>query len=116
MKDPIKELRARLKTYHDAKALYHGPDPYDREEARHRAMCEAQARVGDVALAEALLAAITEAEERGRREALAIAEAFTQGAVARYYADRSTYMDGYSDGADAMNEALRHALRAEVTP
>lgn len=55
MKDPIKKLRARLKAYHDAVELYDGPDPHDRE-ARFRAMCEAQAHLGDVALAEALLA------------------------------------------------------------
>jgi hypothetical protein len=72
------ELRTRLKAYHDAKALYDGPDPHDREESRYRAMCEARARVGDVALAEALLAAITEAEERGRREAFAEAAEYAE--------------------------------------
>lgn len=114
MKDPIKELRARLRAYHEAKTLYHGPDPYDREEARYRAMCEAQARVGDVALAEALLAAITEAEERGRREAFA---AVVEWCDARAHeGDRMhLYVQGCQDAHGLIADWARKR-RAEVTP
>lgn len=50
------ELRARLDDYRQAVATYESPDPHDREEARYAAMQAARARVGDVGLAQALLA------------------------------------------------------------
>lgn len=49
------ELRARLDDYRKAVAVYESPDPHDREEARYEAMHAAQARLCDLALAEALL-------------------------------------------------------------
>lgn len=49
------ELRARLDDCRKAVSVYESPDPYDREEARYEAMHAAQARLCDLALAEALL-------------------------------------------------------------
>ena len=50
------ELRKRLNAYREAKALYDGPDPYDREEARYDAMRVALGRIGyDETLAQSLL-------------------------------------------------------------
>ena len=66
------ELRARLDDYRRAVATYESPDPHDREEARYAAVHAARARLGDVGLAQALLAeydALREENARLRAEA-----------------------------------------------
>lgn len=71
----------------------------------------------DISSARAILAALDAADSQGYARAMgdvvAEVQARTEAAVSSYYADRSSYREGYSDACDTLCELVQHMAQTK---